>query len=360
MAKASIDALVVTSLPNILYLTNFSGSAAIVVMTRDRLCFLTDSRYVASVEASQASAEGCPGLELHVVAGSYDAALADLLTRLSVEQIGFESAHLSVSRFEWLRATLVAAGRSQPLVPTEGVVEQARLVKDRYEVAMLREAGRRLSAVTEEVFALVRAGRPEFEIAADIDWRLRRAGFEKPAFDTIVAGGPNSALPHARPSERRLGEGDLVVLDFGGVYGSYCVDLTRTVVVGRASNRVREVYGAVRRAHAEAIAVVRPGVSRFDIDGAARTALAAAGMDEAFGHGTGHGLGLEVHEAPRIVQRRPGVDTRDEAVGVGMVFTIEPGAYFPGWGGVRIEDDIVVTDQGGERLTTVTTELLEL
>jgi Xaa-Pro aminopeptidase len=151
-----------------------------------------------------------------------------------------------------------------------------------------------------------------------------------------------------------------VVLDFGGVYDSYCVDLTRTVAVGVASARAREVHAAVAEAHDRAIQAVMPGASRFAIDAAARDALAASGMAEAFGHGTGHGLGLEVHENPRIARRRPDSDTSEEAVEPGMVFTIEPGAYFPGWGGVRIEDDVAVTESGVEVLTNVTTELIEV
>jgi Xaa-Pro aminopeptidase len=193
-----------------------------------------------------------------------------------------------------------------------------------------------------------------------IDTALRRAGFSRAAFETIVASGPNSALPHARPTERRLSEGDLVVLDFGGVYDSYCVDLTRTIVIGSASGRARQVYDAVRAAHDRAIVAVGPGCSRFDVDAAARDSLAEAGMGEAFGHGTGHGLGIEIHENPRITRRRPDVDASHETVRPGMVFTIEPGAYFPGWGGVRIEDDVLVTDTGVELLTHVTTNLLEI
>src|SRR6185312_8936994 len=155
-------------------------------------------------------------------------------------------------------------------------------------------------------------------------------------FDTIVASGPNAALPHARPGERTITEGDLVVLDFGGVYASYCVDLTRTVSVGTASTRAREVYAAVREARTRAIAAVAPGRSRFEIDAAARDTLAGYGLGEAFGHGTGHGLGIEVHEDPRITRRRRDIDADDEAVAPGMIFTIEPGAYLPEWGGVRI------------------------
>ena len=201
------------------------------------------------------------------------------------------------------------------------------------------------------------------DIALAVDWRIRKAGFSKTAFDTIVAAGPNAALPHAKPGERKLVEGDLVVLDFGGVYDSYCVDLTRTVTVGKASERAREVYEAVLEAHDRAIACVRPGESRFAIDAAARDTLGRYGLAEAFGHGTGHGLGIEVHEDPKVTRRRPEdpVDTvgQDEAVAAGMVFTIEPGAYLPGWGGVRIEDDVLVTEDGVETLTDAPTGLIE-
>jgi Xaa-Pro aminopeptidase len=203
-------------------------------------------------------------------------------------------------------------------------------------------------------------GMTERALAFVIEGHIRRVGFERPAFETIVASGPNAALPHATPTERKLTEGDLVVLDFGGVYDSYCVDLTRTVSVGPASARARQVHRAVLEAHDRAIAAVGPGASRFEVDHAARTVLAEAGFAEAFGHGTGHGLGIEVHEDPRITMRRPDVDTRNEALVPGMVFTIEPGAYFPGWGGVRIEDDVAVTETGVELLTKADTDLVHI
>jgi Xaa-Pro aminopeptidase len=356
-----LDAIAITSLPNILYLTNFAGSAAVVVMTADRLLFVTDFRYITALESTRGTPFECRGLELVTVDGSYDATLVRTLASLSGSRIGFEAAHLTVSRHQWL-TTMLGRGTTarKDLVPTEGIVERARAVKDLYEVGVLREAARRLSAVTRDVFSEVRAGRTEQEVAQAIDSRIRQAGFTKPAFDTIVASGPNAALPHARPGERKLTEGDLVVLDFGGVYDSYCVDLTRTVAIGAASSRTREVYAAVREAHDRAIGAVRPGCSRFDIDGAARETLTRRGLGEAFGHGTGHGLGIEVHEDPKIVRRRPEVDNGDEAVEPGMVFTIEPGAYLPDWGGVRIEDDVLVTVDGVEVLTDVTTELIEI
>ena len=371
LADQGLDALVVTSLPNVRYLTNFAGSSAIVVLTADQLCFLTDFRYVSTLAETRGTPHECPELSLVTVEGSYDETLAGVLTAVHSARVGFEAAHLSVSRHRWLERTLqqkVDAARSgsptrgaaSELVPIEAVVERVRECKDRFELEVLREAARRLSGVAEAVFREVRRGRTEQEVAASIDWRIREGGFERSAFDTIVAAGPNGALPHARPSERRLIEGDLVVLDFGGVYDSYCVDLSRTVMVGTASLRARAVHAAVLEAHDRAIAAVAPGQSRFDVDRAARASLAEAGMAEAFGHGTGHGLGLEVHEDPRIVRRRSREEASDEALRAGMVFTIEPGVYFPGWGGVRIEDDVVVTDTGVDILTHVTTELLEL
>jgi Xaa-Pro aminopeptidase len=371
LTEQNLDALVVTSLPNILYLTNFTGSSAIVILTADRIELLTDFRYVIAARDLQ---RGGVELELTTVEGSYDAMLVKRLLESPMRpaaRVGIESAHLTVARHLWLTTSLVhsASGPLKndgansvliTLVPTEGIVERARVRKDDYEIATLREAARRLSIVAASVLADVRAGMTEQELALAIDWRIRQGGFSRTAFDTIVASGPNAALPHAQPGERKLTEGDLVVLDFGGVYASYCVDLTRTVSIGKPTPRAREVYGAVLEAHDRAIAAVHPGVSRLDIDQAARDTLGRYGLAEAFGHSTGHGLGIEVHEDPRITRRRPDVDTSDEAVAAGMVFTIEPGAYLPDWGGVRIEDDVLVTASGVEVLTDVTTELLEI
>jgi Xaa-Pro aminopeptidase len=360
MVAHTLDALVVTALPNVVYLTNFGGSSGIVLLTPDRVRLITDFRYLTTLADSGSAVHECPGLETVRVESSYDETLADTLVENAAERAGFEAAHVSVSRHTWLKARLDRSRRPVELVPTSGIVERARTCKDEYELGILREAARRLSGVAERVFAIVRAGMTERALAIAIEGRIREAGFERLAFETIVASGPQAALPHARPSGRILTEGDVVVLDFGGVYDSYCVDLTRTVCIGSASGRAREVHAAVLDAHDRAVVAVKPGTSRFDIDGAARAALARAGMGEAFGHGTGHGLGLEVHEDPRIVRRRADSDVRDEAVAASMVFTIEPGAYFPGWGGVRIEDDVVVTETGVELLTQVTTDLLEL
>jgi Xaa-Pro aminopeptidase len=359
MAEQELEALVITSLPNILYLTNFTGSSAIVVITADHFYFLADARYTTVIAEMAVTGFACPNRDLVKVEASYDATLLRLLQGLPAVRVGFEAAHLSVSRHRWLSSRM-SGGRAFDLIASQGIVEQARVVKDSYELEALSEGARRLSHVAVDLLSRIGAGRQEREIALAVDWAVREAGFERTAFETIVASGPHAALPHAKPGERILVEGDLVVLDFGGVYDSYCVDLTRTVSIGRASERARQVHAAVLEARNQAIAAVAPGVSRFSVDQAARDSLAAVGMADAFSHGTGHGLGIEVHEAPRIAKRDADTDTNNELLIPGMVFTIEPGAYFPGWGGVRIEDDVVVTGTGVTLLTDVTTELLEL
>ena len=362
-ARRQVDALVVTTRSNILYLTNFTGSAAIVVVTPDRIHFVTDFRYVTALESLQQTPHACPDLDLTVVDGAYDPTLVRLVGSLGLDRLGFEAANMTVSRRDWLVAAFGRDGRTTPaLVPTEQLVERIRVRKDADEIETLRKAASLLSEVARGVFEDIVHCRTEREVALAIDNRIRSAGFERPAFDTIVASGPRAALPHATPGERRLSEHDLVVLDFGGVYDSYCVDLTRTVSVGRADDRAREVHAAVLEAHDRAIRTVEPGTSRFAVDAAARDWLTARGMGEAFGHGTGHGLGIDIHEDPRITRPTSDVpgDDGDRELAVGMVFTIEPGAYFPGWGGVRIEDDVLVTDHGVDVLTNVTTHLLEL
>jgi Xaa-Pro aminopeptidase len=389
-----VDALIVGHLPNVTYLSGFSGSAGIVVLSADRLYLLIDFRYSAAVNQAGRAGALAPGLTPIRVDGSYDRQLVALLAEQRWTRLGYESTHLSVGRYDWLRRSLAtAAAPASPLAsaspraqapssaptppgastqpqmqmpPVEWIaiddaVEQARLRKDVHEIALLREGARRLSRVAVAVIdEVVRAGRTELEIAADIDWRLRHAGFAKPAFDTIVAAGPNGALPHAVPTARPLAMGDLVVLDFGGVYGGYCVDLTRTVAIGRVSPEQRRLFDAVAQAHAAAVSAAgAPTATTGSVDDAARQTLRTHGLDSYFGHGTGHGLGLEVHEAPRLTKRsadHPG-DTRLDP---GMVFTIEPGAYVEGVGGVRIEDDVLVTEQGCELLTDTPRDWREL
>ncbi|HVD93843.1 MAG TPA: Xaa-Pro peptidase family protein [Vicinamibacterales bacterium] len=352
---AGVDALVVTHLPNLQYLTGFTGSSGAALVLPRACLLIVDFRYVTAATELISGLDGLVTLE--TFERSYDEALVDVLRRERAARIGIEAAYLPVSRFNAISSGLASRSAlpidvsttSPALVPTERLVEQTRVIKDDLEIAALREGGRRLGAIARRVADFVREGRTERAVAADIEAAMRGAGFSRPAFETIVASGPNSALPHARPTAREIRPGDPTVLDFGGVYDGYCVDLTRTVQLGATSTALARLYGAVAEAQQAAIAAVRPGVPASAIDAAARNVLQNHGLAEAFGHGTGHGLGLEVHEEPRIARLWPRL--ADPLIEPGMVFTIEPGAYVPGVGGVRIEDDILVTETGCEILT---------
>jgi Xaa-Pro aminopeptidase len=350
-----LEALVVTHLPNIQYLCGLETSSAVAVLTREpRLHVLSDFRYAASLDR-QADVVGRDLMTPVVLAtGGWEAPVAECLHAAAAVLTGVEGDTLSLNAARRLEEAGAVGGRALTLRPVSGFVEDLRRVKDAAELAILREAGARLSDVARRLLAdrVVAPGRTELDVAAEVDHRMRLAGFSRPAFETIVASGPNSALPHARPTSRRLEVGDPVVLDFGGVFRRYCVDLTRTLCLGRASPPLDRMHGAVAEAQRAALAVVGPGIDPTAVDTAARDVLAEAGLAEAFGHGTGHGLGLEVHEAPRLGRPRPGAP-QERRLDPGVVCTIEPGAYVVGIGGIRIEDDVAVTATGHERLTDV-------
>ena len=353
-----LDALVVTCAANIRYLSNHAGSSGVVVLMRDGIHLLVDFRYREAVQMLQQSPSACPGLVVHDVPASYDEALLQCLGDIGAAAVGFEAGHVSVARHQSWRRTIKARRLGIAFQPTEKAIEEARLIKDAFEVATLRQAAARLTPVAASVFEATRAGRSERAVAVVLESAIRDAGYERLAFDTIVASGPHAALPHHRAGDRILSEGDLVVLDFGGVLDGYCSDVTRTVSIGQPSAEARRLYTAVYDAQQAAIAAVRPGVESTAVDAAARRVLEERGLGDAFGHGTGHGLGLDIHEEPRVT--RPRVDMASVPLLPGMVFTIEPGAYVPGFGGVRIEDDVLVTETGCDVLTNVSRELLIL
>jgi Xaa-Pro aminopeptidase len=359
LSALGLDALVVTSPINVRYLSNHAGTAGTLVLTHTAIHLLIDFRYQESVRATQASEAACPGLRTWNVPASYDEALIDMLSGPGMPaSLGIEAAHLTVARKEWLERTTASRELALRWSSTERVVEQFRQIKDASEIATLRDAAARLTAVADAAFGAIRPGASERQVAGVIETAMRGAGYERQAFDTIVASGPNAASPHYRAGTRILQPGDLVVLDFGGVLDGYCSDLTRTVSVGAPTPDARRLHAAVRDAQRTALDAVRPGVPATAVDAAARSLLESRGLGEAFGHGTGHGLGLDVHEEPRIGPPRS--SSASVQLEPGMVFTIEPGAYVPGLGGVRIEDDVLVTPEGCEVLTSVTRELLEL
>jgi len=358
---ADVSALVVSSPANIKYLTGFDGSAGLVVTSPDRTWLLVDGRYDQSARQARATGQQAD-VEIATVTGSFPRLLSTLIPNLRPGPIGFEAHHVTVAALRtWERA---CAERS--FLATTNWLERLRIIKESAELNTIRRACRLTSDIARELRNWVRPGRSERAIAWDIDQAMRLAGATRPAFDTIVASGPNSALPHARPTDRLLQSGDLVVLDFGGVLDGYCGDLTRMAGVGGVTAEARGLFNAVRAAQVAALAAVRAEAPVFEVDAAARRVLTTHGFGDAILHATGHGLGLEVHEAPRLGRQsetdgaRPGEPSEREAdrLLAGMVCTIEPGAYVERIGGVRLEDDVVVTDEGCEVLTEAPRDLL--
>jgi Xaa-Pro aminopeptidase len=350
LAAAPLDALLVTSLPNIAYLTGLFASTAALVAGPHDLRLVVDGRYLGTAQLRQ---RDLPGLALVLVptTGSFEECIAAELATVSNGRAGFEADHLTVRQHKDLLGRLAVMGARTHLEGTQGLVEGLRVVKDAWEMGRLQDAATRLSDAAKCIIPKALAGMSERAVAGIVEAELRRVGFDKPAFDTIVAAGPNSAVPHYRAGDRRLAAGDLVVMDFGGVLDGYAVDLTRTITVGRPRERERRLLEQVATAQAAAFAAIGIGKSATAVDDAARRVLEGAGLGDAFSHGTGHGLGLEIHERPRVGRWR--AELADEALQAGMVFTLEPGAYLAGWGGARIEDDVVVTAGGAEWLTDV-------
>ena len=343
---SNLDGLLLCSLPNIRYLTGFSGSNALLFLTPTETSFLTDFRYEAQVKNEVVGATRVVIETTSLWKGLWD----QLGLRQGTAAFGFESAHLLHRDFQ----RLMEDGARWTWRPTLDLVEGLRVRKEPREVESIRLAGVIATSALERTLPEVRAGMTENEVAGLLEHSLRDAGSDGFPFGTIAASGPRSALPHARAGSRPIAPGDFVLLDFGAVFEGYCADVTRTVVVGRASERQREVYDAVKEANERARMLIAPGMTGQQADAIARNALTMRGFGEAFGHGLGHGLGIEVHEAPRLSRIAEG------KLPEGSVVTIEPGVYLAGWGGVRIEDDVHLTASGAELLTEFPRDLIEL
>src|SRR6185437_4242116 len=353
LTDEGIDALMISSPVNVTYLTGFSGDSTVLLLTRDRALVVSDSRYTGQL------ADECPQLLTHIRPPSQKLpeAVAEALHRLGVRSVGFETAAVTVAEFEFLRE------RTPSLNWKGGAdrVERLRMVKDAWELAQIRTA----IEVAERAFtafrALLRPEDTEKDLCDAIEHYARRAGAAGTAFPPIVAVGERAALPHAPPTNRTVASGELLLVDWGVSAPLYKSDLTRVLDTRTTSTfssaaasttaKLEEVYAVVLRAQEAALRAVRPGVSTRDIDTAARSVIAEAGYGDCFGHGLGHGFGLQIHEAPWL---RPNSETPIEA---GMIFTLEPGIYLPGWGGIRIEDDVLVTPDGVERLTHLSRDL---
>jgi Xaa-Pro aminopeptidase len=345
LAQEGVDALLVTHLPNIRWLTGFTGSAALLVVAAETTTLITDFRY-----ATQAPQEAGAAAEVVIDRRNVWERLGRILVAQAPATLGVESGTVTMRDAERIQAATSAR-----IVPLTETVERLRQVKDATEIEAIRAAADLAQAALADVLPTIRVGEREIDVAARLEARLRLRGSEWHPFPTIVASGPRAALPHAHTSERVIGRGEFLLIDFGAQVGGYCSDITRTVVVGApADEKQRSIYDLVWEAQRRAREGVRAGMAGSEADALARDVIVARGFGDAFGHSLGHGLGLEVHEAPRLAP------TSQAPLPVGAVVTVEPGIYLPGWGGVRLEDDVWLSASGPVLLTDGRTDLIEL
>jgi Xaa-Pro aminopeptidase len=341
LAERKLDAMLVSGGPNLRYLSGFTGDNGNLLVTPAKTILFTDPRFdiQARLEVT------CP---VKIAKGPLVVEVIAAIKRARLARIGIEPGRMTFEAFEDLKKRLPMKAS---LEPAPGWIEQLRMVKSESEIELIRRSVETNSKAFEQAVARVKAGMRESDLAAELEYRMRRLGAEKPSFETIVAGGERSALPHAQPTGARLAPGQLVVVDMGAQQDGYASDMTRMLFLGNPNTKVKRTYRAVLEAQLAAIDAVRSGVRTAKVDAAARNVLRGYGLDRAFVHSTGHGLGLEIHEPPRIGRKDKGT------LQAGMAVTIEPGVYLEGFGGIRIEDTVVVTESGCEILTPTPKEL---
>ena len=336
----AVDALLLTDIGNIGYLSGFTGSTAQVIITPDEALFITDARYTLR---AQAECAGFGIVETPQGSGGYGEALKNVLeARPSVKRLGFEAGHVTVSQWETFRALI----SDLEWVATKDIVETLRLVKDDSEIALIKDAIMVAETAMRTVRPLLTPGTTEQDFALELEFAMRRLGASGAAFDTIVASGPSGAHPHHHAGPRPMAAGDFVTIDWGAAVSGYNSDITRTYALAEVTDKQREIYEIVLEAQQQAIAAIRPGKTGQEIDAVARDYIASHGYGAAFGHSLGHSLGRSVHDGP-------GFSVRSDTLVLkpGMVMTVEPGIYLEGWGGLRLEEDVLVTEDGCEILT---------
>jgi Xaa-Pro aminopeptidase len=341
LAEHKLDGLLVSWGPNLRYLSGFTGSSGLLLVTPSKSVLFTDPRY--TIQAGLEST-----CQVHISKGPLVLDMIAAIARMRLQRVGYEPAMMSCDAFQSLEGRMPAKAR---LVPVKGWIEELRMVKSPSEIARIRLSVQTNSKAFEQGVARVKPGMKEQDLAAEREYRMRRLGAEKPSFETIVAGGQRSALPHAQPTAARFETGELIVVDMGALQDGYCSDMTRMLFLGTPGAKVKRTYRAVLEAQLAGIDAVRAGARTAAVDAAARKVLRGYGLDKAFIHSTGHGLGLEIHEPPRLGKRDKG------RLKAGMAITIEPGVYLEGFGGIRIEDTVLVTGKGCEILTPTSKEL---
>ena len=345
MLEEKIPALLITNPYNLRYMTGFTGTTGMALVTANQAYFITDFRYV-----EQAS-EQCVGYEIVKNTGPIFEEILPLLNKEEIAQLGFDDLHLSFAQYMELDDLLWDVD----LIPVHGIIEGLREVKDESEIATIQEACRIADAAFDHILGFIQPGMTEIEVANELDFFMRKQGASGVSFDTIVASGVRSALPHGVASHKVIEKGDFITLDYGCYYNGYVSDMTRTISLGEPSNPVlKEIYDIVLQAHLKVEQEMKPGMTGKEVDAIARDYIKEHGYGEQFGHSTGHGIGLEIHEHPMISMRS------DAVLVEGNTVTDEPGIYLPGIGGVRIENDFLITKDGCQSFTTSPRELIIL
>lgn len=341
--QRGIDGLLITSKYNRRYMTNFTGSAGVVVISKEKAVFITDFRYI------EQATKQTEGFEIVKHTGLIAKEIASVVEQLGIKALGFEEHAITYADFSTYQKEI-----SSQLVPVSGLVENLRLIKTSEEIKILKEAAKLTDEAFNHILSYIKPGVTELEVSNELEFYMRKHGAASSSFDTIVASGYRSALPHGVASEKVIKEGELVTLDFGAYYKGYCSDITRTVAVGDVSDELKNIYDIVLKAQLRGVDGIKKGITGVQADALARDYITEHGYGEYFGHSTGHGIGLEVHEGPALSTRS------DTVLEPGMVVTVEPGIYVPNVGGVRIEDDLLITDEGNENLTYAPKELIIL
>lgn len=341
--EQGLDGMLITSPYNRRYASNFTGSSGTVLISREKAVFITDFRYVEQAEKQ------CIGYEIVQQKGNMTEEIANKIVELGIKKLGFEQDYVTFSTYEQFKSSF-----KTELIPVSGIIEKLRLIKSESEIKILKEAAKIADAAFDHIIKFIQPGISELEVSNELEFFMRKAGATSSSFDTIVASGARSALPHGVATDKIIEKGDFVTLDYGAYYQGYVSDITRTIAVGDPAEQLKEIYNIVYEAQKLGLKGLKPGISGKEADALTRDYITEKGYGEYFGHSTGHGIGLEVHEGPNLSIRS------EYTLEPGMVVTVEPGIYVAGLGGVRIEDDTLITEDGNERLTHSTKELIIL
>lgn len=343
MKSEGISSFLITSPYNLRYLTGFTGTTGLALIGLEEAFFITDFRY------TEQAAKQCVGFEIVKNVGPILEVVADLVESKNIENLGFEESFVSFKQYVELEGLLEV-----DLIPVSGMVEELREIKDEEEIAIVEKACEIADKAFSHILTYIKPGMTEIQVANELDFYMRSLGASSVSFETIVASGLRSAMPHGVASEKVIEQGDMITIDFGCYYNGYVSDMTRTISLGEPSDKLREIYNVVKEAQQKVLDVAKPGMTGVELDAVARDYIASKGYGEAFGHSTGHGIGLEIHEGPNVSK------LAEKAFVPGNIITNEPGIYLPGMGGVRIEDDMLVTENGIKRLTHSEKELIIL